>query len=137
MNGISLENFTAETKRVIWVFWVLSIPLVLITVFLAVPYRLLSSLKRTIYLLQRLSGIGWIYEKEEIEKYYPEGGGSWQEYHRWLCSLGWEKIEDSSPRNLFVMESYGRCQEGREIQRKVGLTLGTYLQLAHAWKNIR
>ncbi|KAH0612645.1 uncharacterized protein H6S33_009025 [Morchella sextelata] len=77
MNGISLENnFTAETKRVFWVFWVLSIPLVLITVFLAVPYRLLSSLKRAIYLLQRLAGIGWIYEKEEIEKYYPEGGGS-------------------------------------------------------------
>lgn len=129
---MELDGFSDQTKRVIWVFFTLSIPLVTITIFFAVPERISSVVKRCIYLIRRRFGIGWVHETGVIEKYYVQKRDVWEEYHRWLCSLGWERRENVHARALVVVGD----SDNQRTQMRVGLVLGTWLHLRHAWGNV-
>lgn len=122
-------NFSDQTKRVTWIFFAMSIPLVLITVLLAVPERIFSAATRFIYLSRRRFGIGWILD-EANAKYHVRRGDRWGEYHKWLCSIGWERKEGIHQKGLFVADDDGGIQ-------RVGLISGTFLHLKHAWRNVR
>lgn len=124
-------NFSAQTNRVIWIFFAMAMPLVLITVFLAVPDRIGSVVTRSVYLMRRRLGIGWVWEKANV-KYYVRRGNAWEEYYRWLCEIGWERKEGVGPKTLVVM--WDDMDGGTQ---RVGLALGTWLHLKHAWRNVR
>lgn len=124
-------NFSDQTKRVIFIFLAMSIPLVFITAFLAVPDSIngiISVVTRLVYLTRRRLGVGWIHDETAV-KYHLRRGDTWDGYHRWLCSVGWERKEGTHPKRLVVTRD--------DNEQKVDLVLGTWLHLRHAWQNIR